>query len=144
MDKKHVFNIGYFLFAFSLLLLFQAWIGYRDYAQVSYSEMIQMAEQGRIASVTLTETRVEGEFKEPQNGKKYFIANRVDPEFAAIFEKAGVKVTGATDSNWLTSLLSWVLPVIVFFVLWSFFFRGMAERQGMGGLINIGKSRAKI
>lgn len=144
MDKKNAFNIGYFLFVFTLLLGFQAWLGYRDYAQVSYSEMMQMAQEGRIASVTLTETRVEGEFKEPQNGKKYFIANRVDPEIAAIFEKAGVKVSGATDSNWLTTLLSWVLPVIVFFTLWSFFFRGIAERQGMGGLINIGKSRAKI
>ncbi|MDI6837986.1 MAG: ATP-dependent zinc metalloprotease FtsH [Rhizobiaceae bacterium] len=144
MDKKHAFNIGYFLFVFTLLLAFQAWLGYRDYAQVSYSEMMRMAEDGRIASVTLTETRIEGEFKEPQNGKKYFIANRVDPAIAAIFEKAGVEVSGATDSNWLTTLLSWVLPVILFFTLWSFFFRGIAERQGMGGLINIGKSRAKI
>ncbi|MBV2185874.1 MAG: ATP-dependent zinc metalloprotease FtsH, partial [Rhizobium sp.] len=67
-----------------------------------------------------------------------------DPEFAALFEKAGVKITGASDNNWLTSILSWVLPVIVFFALWSFFFRGIAEKQGMGGLINIGKSRAKI
>ncbi|MCO6177844.1 ATP-dependent zinc metalloprotease FtsH [Ciceribacter sp. RN22] len=144
MDKKHAFNIGYFLFVFTLLLAFQAWLGYRDYAQLSYSEMMQMAQDGRIASVTLTETRIEGEFKEPQNNKKYFIANRVDPQLAAIFEKAGVKVSGATDSNWLTTLLSWILPVVVFFTLWSFFFRGIAERQGMGGLINIGKSRAKI
>ncbi len=144
MDKKHAFNIGYFLFVFTLLLAFQAWLGYRDYAQLSYSEMMQMAQDGRIASVTLTETRIEGEFKEPQNNKKYFIANRVDPQLAAVFEKAGVKVSGATDSNWLTTLLSWILPVVVFFTLWSFFFRGIAERQGMGGLINIGKSRAKI
>ncbi|RCW27756.1 membrane protease FtsH catalytic subunit [Ciceribacter lividus] len=144
MDKKHAFNIGYFLFVFTLLLAFQAWLGYRDYAQLSYSEMMQLAQDGRIASVTLTETRIEGEFKEPQNNKKYFIANRVDPQLAAIFEKAGVKVSGATDSNWLTTLLSWILPVVVFFTLWSFFFRGIAERQGMGGLINIGKSRAKI
>ncbi len=144
MEKKHVFNLGYFLFAFSLLLIFQAWIGYRDYAQLSYTEMLNAVNEGRVAAVTLTETTVQGEFKEPQSGRKYFVANRVDPAFAEIFEKAGVKITGATDANWLTTLLSWVLPVVVFFALWSFFFRGIAERQGMGGLINIGKSRAKI
>ncbi|MCJ7994708.1 ATP-dependent zinc metalloprotease FtsH [Rhizobium cremeum] len=144
MEKKHVFNLGYFLFAFSLLLIFQAWIGYRDYAQLSYTEMLNAVNEGRVAAVTLTETTVQGEFKEPQSGRKYFVANRVDPAFAEVFEKAGVKITGATDANWLTTLLSWVLPVVVFFALWSFFFRGIAERQGMGGLINIGKSRAKI
>ncbi|ATN33916.1 cell division protein FtsH [Rhizobium sp. ACO-34A] len=144
MEKKHVFNLSYFLFAFSLLLLFQAWIGYRDYAQLTYTEMLDAVNQGRVASVTLTETTVQGEYKEPQNGRKYFVANRVDPAFAEIFEKAGVKISGASDSNWFTTILSWVLPVLIFFGLWSFFFRGIAERQGMGGLINIGKSRAKI
>ncbi|PZU87142.1 MAG: cell division protein FtsH [Shinella sp.] len=144
MEKKHVFNLSYFLFAFSLLLVFQAWMGYRDYAQLTYTEMLDAVNQGRVASVTLTETTVQGEYKEPQNGRKYFVANRVDPAFAEVFEKAGVKISGASDSNWFTTLLSWVLPVLVFFGLWSFFFRGIAERQGMGGLINIGKSRAKI
>ncbi|MCM2395549.1 ATP-dependent zinc metalloprotease FtsH [Rhizobium sp. S95] len=144
MEKKHVFNLGYFLFAFSLLLLFQAWIGYRDYAQLTYTEMLDAVNQGKVASVTLTETTVQGEYKEPQDGRKYFVANRVDPAFAELFEKAGVKIRGASDSNWLTTILSWVLPVVVFFALWSFFFKGIAERQGMGGLINIGKSRAKI
>ncbi|GEO84629.1 MULTISPECIES: ATP-dependent zinc metalloprotease FtsH [Alphaproteobacteria] len=144
MEKKHVFNFSYFFFAFAMLIAFQAWIGYRDYAQLSYSDMMRMVDEGRIASVTLTESKVQGEFKDPVDGRKYFIANRVDPAFAALFEKAGVKITGASDSNWLTSVLSWVLPIIVFFALWSFFFRGFADRQGMGGLINIGKSRAKI
>lgn len=144
MEKKHVFNLSYFLFAFALLMAFQAWIGYRDYAQLSYSEMMRLVDEGRIVSVTLTESRVEGEFREPVDGRKYFVANRVDPAFAALFEKAGVKITGATENNWLTTLLSWILPVMVFFALWSFFFRGIAEKQGMGGLINIGKSRAKI
>ncbi len=144
MEKKHVFNLSYFLFAFSLLLLFQAWMGYRDYAQLTYTEMLDAVKQGKVASVTLTETTVQGEYKEPQDGRKYFLANRVDPAFAEVFEKAGVKISGASDSNWLTTILSWVLPVVIFFALWSFFFRGIAERQGMGGLINIGKSRAKI
>ncbi|NGO64508.1 ATP-dependent zinc metalloprotease FtsH [Rhizobium daejeonense] len=144
MEKKHVFNLSYFLFAFSLLLLFQAWMGYRDYAQLTYTEMLDAVNQGKVASVTLTETTVQGEYKEPQDGRKYFLANRVDPAFAEVFEKAGVKISGASDSNWLTTILSWVLPVVIFFALWSFFFRGIAERQGMGGLINIGKSRAKI
>ncbi|GLR49828.1 ATP-dependent zinc metalloprotease FtsH [Shinella yambaruensis] len=53
-------------------------------------------------------------------------------------------MTGGTDSNWLSTILSWVVPMLLFFAVWMFLFRGFAERQGMGGLINIGKSKAKV
>ncbi|MGB3389978.1 MAG: ATP-dependent zinc metalloprotease FtsH [Pseudaminobacter sp.] len=144
MDRKHSFNIGYFILALVLLGAFQVWLAWRDVAQLSYTDLMQAVEQGKVASVTITETTIQGQFKEPQDGKAVFIAARVDPNAAAAFDKAGVKVTGGTDSSWLSTALSWVLPVLVFFGLWMFLFRGFAERQGMGGLINVGKSKAKV
>ncbi len=36
------------------------------------------------------------------------------------------------------------MPTLLFFGVWMFLFRGFAERQGMGGLINIGKSKVKV
>ncbi len=53
-------------------------------------------------------------------------------------------MTGASNSNWFTTLLSWILPALIFFGLWALFFRNFAGRQGMGGLMNIGKSKAKV
>lgn len=144
MDGKHRFNIGYFILALVLVGLFQVWLGWRDVAQLSYSDVMRFVTEGKVASVTLTETTIQGQFKQPQDGKALFIATRVDPGSAEVFEKAGVKVSGGTDSNWLTTLLSWILPALLFFGLWIFLFRGFAERQGMGGLINIGKSKAKV
>jgi cell division protease FtsH len=144
MDRKHTFNIGYFLVAFVLLGLFQIWFAYRDTAEISYSDLMHMVVDGKVQSVTLTETMVQGVFKVPQEGKTLFISNRVDPTAAAIFEKAGVQVAGGTDSNWLTTILSWILPTLFFVGVWVFFFRGMIDRQGVGGLINIGKSKAKV
>ena len=55
-----------------------------------------------------------------------------------------IKVTGGSDENWLTTLLSWVVPIALFFGIWMFAFRNVAERQGLGGLVNIGKSKAKV
>ncbi|TIV32464.1 MAG: ATP-dependent zinc metalloprotease FtsH [Mesorhizobium sp.] len=144
MDKKHGFNIGYFILALVLMGMFQLWLGWRDVAQLSYSDVMRLVGEGKIASVTLTETTIQGQFKQPQDGKSVFVAERVDPAAAEAFEKAGVKVSGGTDSNWLTTILSWILPALLFFGLWMFLFRGFAERQGMGGLINIGKSKAKV
>jgi cell division protease FtsH len=105
---------------------------------------MQKVGEGRAASVTITETTIQGRFKEQLDGKSLFVSARVDPSAAAAFEKAGVEVTGGTDSNWFSTVLSWVLPALVFFGLWMFLFRGIADRQGMGGLINIGKSKAKV
>jgi len=144
MDRKHTLNIGYLIFALILIGLFQMWVASRNVAQLSYTDLMQMVNQGKVASVTITETMLEGRFKEPQDGKSLFVAAKVDPNAAAVFEKAGVEVSGGTDSSWLTTILSWVLPALIFFGLWMFLFRGFAERQGMGGLINIGKSKAKV
>ena len=144
MDRKNTFNIGYLVTAVLLFTLFQVWLVSRDVAQLSHTDLMQMVGQDRVASVTITETTIHGQFKEPQDGKNRFISVRVDADEAATFEKAGVTVTGGTDSNWLTTVLSWVLPALIFIGLWQFLFRGIAERQGMGGLINIGKSKAKV
>ncbi len=144
MNGKHSFNIGYFIFAFLLISMVQFWISYRDVAQLSYTDLMKNLNAGNVASVTLTETLVQGKFKSPVNDKPQFVATRVDPQMAEIFDKAGVEVTGASDSNWLTTLASWILPMAIFLGLWAYFFRGFAEKQGMGGLINIGRSKAKV
>lgn len=144
MDKKHRFNIGYAIAAFLLLIAFQVWLGARDVKQVSYSELLKLNEAGKIASVTITDSYIQGKFKEPQDGKQAFVAHRVDQTAAAPFEKAGVTVNGASDSNWVTTLLSWVAPALIFFGIWMLLFRNIASRQGMGGLVNIGKSKAKV
>ncbi|ELV2783426.1 AAA family ATPase [Enterobacter hormaechei] len=48
------------------------------------------------------------------------------------------------ESTWLRDVLSWILPAVAFFGVWFFLFRRFAEKQGMGGFLNIGKSRAKV
>ncbi|TWH31215.1 MULTISPECIES: ATP-dependent zinc metalloprotease FtsH [unclassified Aminobacter] len=144
MDRKQTFNVGYFIFALCVMGLFQLWLASQEVAQLSHTELMRLVDEGKVASVTITETTVRGEFKQPEDGKAYFIASRVDSDAAEAFENAGVDVRGGTDSNWLTTLLSWVVPVLIFFVFWMFVFRRFAERQGLGGLVNVGKSKAKV
>jgi cell division protease FtsH len=48
-------------------------------------------------------------------------------------------------STFLADILSWVLPTLLFFGVWIFVIRRFAQKQGFGGgLMSIGKSRAKI
>ncbi len=139
------FNFGYFVVALLLVLLIQSWITGRSIVSLPYSEFQQMLEARKIAEVVVRDNTIQGKFTEPRtDGKEFFVTNRVDPSFAGELDKYGVKFAGAQESNWLTTLLSWVVPALVFFGLWMFLFRKMAEKQGLGGMMNVGKSKAKV
>ena len=82
--------------------------------------------------------------KEAQpDGVKDFVTTRVDPELAQSLDKHGVVYTGAIESTWLRDLLSWIVPAIFFVGIWMFAIRRMGQ-GGLGGLMAIGKSRAKV
>ena len=144
MNKTHTFNLSYVLIGIMLIMLFQIWITTRNVAIIPYSEFQRLLADEQIASVIVTDNRFEGQFVSPQEGKSTFITNRVDPEIAAEFDQAGVRYSGAQESQFLSNLLSWVVPVLVIYGLWILLFRKFAEKQGFGGMMNIGKSKAKV
>jgi cell division protease FtsH len=61
-------------------------------------------------------------------------------------DDAGVRYARREENTLLPQLLSWILPALIFFVVWAFFIRRMAERAGGpgGGLMAVGKSKAKV
>ncbi|WP_176084159.1 ATP-dependent zinc metalloprotease FtsH [Martelella sp. HB161492] len=146
MERKHTFNFGYFLVAFLIIMAFQAWFTSRDYAEISYSDMLNYVDKGQVESVAISNNTIQGTFTEPVNNKKYFVTYRAPQDLAADFDQHKVNVTGVPDHTLLQKILSWVLPVVLFFGLWIWFFRRFAEKQGMGlgGMMNVGKSKAKI
>lgn len=144
MNQKHTINFSYFAFAMIAMVAFQMWLGYRAVAQIDYSEFVTYLEERKIASVQVSESRIQGQFTTTIDGKTHFITQRVEPDFARELAKYDVEITGTSDQNWLTTLLSWVLPAAVFFGLWSLFFRNFAEKRGLGGMMNVGKSKAKV
>jgi cell division protease FtsH len=145
MEKKHQFNITYLLIAFGLLLLFQSfWASYTQIETIPYSKFQEFVKEKKIGKAVVGPSQIQGEFKTPDGGKKYFVTTRVDPTVAGELEKYGVDFTGNTGESILKDILSWVLPILIFFAIWAFFFRRMAEKQGIGGLMSVGRSRAKI
>src|SRR5918992_1092730 len=146
MEKRTQFNLGYLLFAlFAILILQQWWQQARTIEVVPYSEFEQLLAEDRISEVTVSEQRITGKLKSPENGKTVAVANLVQPELAERLSKFGVKYTQVHESTFLRDVLSWVLPALVFFGVWYLLVRRMAGQQGLGGgFMSIGKSRAKI
>jgi cell division protease FtsH len=146
MTQNTRFNIGYAVAAIFGLFLVQYFIAAASQiAPIPYSDFEQMLRQGKIASVGISDRVIQGTLKEPlPGGQKQFVTTRVDPEIARELEKYGVRFAGQVESTLLRDLLSWVMPLLLFFGLWWYLGKRAAEGQGFGGLMAIGKSKAKI
>src|SRR5437773_11201354 len=58
--------------------------------------------------------------------------------------KYNVKFAGAIESTLLRDLLSWLIPIGLFLGVWWFMYRRFAGQQGFGGLMSVGRSKAKV
>ncbi|ABS28568.1 ATP-dependent zinc metalloprotease FtsH [Anaeromyxobacter sp. Fw109-5] len=152
LDKKTKatsFNLGYVLLAALGVMLLQNWWFQSQAVQtLPYSEFQKLVREDKVARVVVSQDEVQGELKEPLNGKKRFATNRVDPEMAKELDQHGVVYAGRFENELLPLILSWVVPIALFFGIWVFLGRRMAKQLGGpgagGGLMAIGKSKAKV
>ena len=146
MEKKNQWNTGYWIVALLLLLSLQSyWQTAKTVEPVPYSEFEKALAEGRVAEVLVSDRTVTGRLKSPDSrGKTTIVATRVEPDLADRLSKYDVPYARVLESTWLRDVLSWILPAVSFFGVWFFLFRRFAEKQGMGGFLNIGKSRAKV
>ncbi|HBF57395.1 MAG TPA: cell division protein FtsH [Afipia sp.] len=144
MDRKTQFNIWYWIGAFFLLMAFQyLYATATQVAQIPYSQFETYVRDGRIAEVAVSDRFIQGRFKEPVEGRSFFITTRVEPDLARELQQHGTVVSGQIESTFLRDLLSWVVPVVIFLGIWMFMLKRVGGGIG-GGLMQIGKSRAKI
>ncbi|MGH7826913.1 MAG: ATP-dependent zinc metalloprotease FtsH [Candidatus Binatia bacterium] len=163
MEKRQQrFSIGYFILALVIILALQTYFASPEVETIGYSQFKSLVKERQISDLVITDTTIRGEIKpegikqaipaerlkaldeEFREGEKPlpFVTVRVeDPELISELEAGGVPFKGEVTSEWLTTLLSWIIPVGLFFLLWTFLFRRMSSG---GGLMQIGKSKAKV
>ena len=144
MDRKSLWHLLYWSVAMLLLLGLQHWLAGGQTQRVSFSEFEQALQQQRLQEVVVTDTHLSGRLKTPEQGRTELVAVRVAPELAAWLDRYGVPYRAVLQSSLLRDVLSWILLSLVFFGLWWWLIRKLVQRQGMGGLMQIGQSRAKV
>jgi len=144
--RKRQFMIWYVLAAmFGVLLFQQFWTSYSQVETIPYSQFETLLDQDKVAEVTVGADSIQGKLSESlPSGKREFFTVRVDPQLAQKLATHHVVVNGAASGGIVQTILSWVIPVVIFYIAWMFLFRRLAERQGLGGLMTVGKSRAKV
>jgi len=139
-------NLIYTIVAILAILLFQSWWITRETVEtIPFSEFEQFLKDGKIAAVNVREHYLDGKLAKPlPDGRQFFSTVLVAPDVWVMLDKYKVKVTGVVESHFIGNLLSWVVPALVFFGVWVLVIRRYAGQQGIGSLMAIGKSKAKI
>jgi cell division protease FtsH len=142
--EKHQPTLWFILLATFAIFLIQGLIGnLANTSQIPYSQFQSLLHEGKVTSLTVADTTISGELKDAlPGGQKQFSTNRVDPALAHELESAGVTFSGQPPS-YLAQILSWVLPIGLFYLIWFFLIRRMTG-QGLGGAVALGKSHARV
>jgi cell division protease FtsH len=157
--KQRKFVIGYLAIALMTILVFQFPLFGPRAANLSYSEFKTLAKKGKVSNLTVDRESISGmlstdglesllppqkleELKRLGDGPRRFVATRVeDPGLVAELEQANVKFAGHVENLWLSTLLSWVLPAVIFAGVWILLMRRFGPQQG---LMAVGKSKARV
>ncbi|MBV2167755.1 MAG: ATP-dependent zinc metalloprotease FtsH [Bdellovibrio sp.] len=121
------------------------WIQATQVANIPYSEFQTLLKTKSVDHLVVTDKYIRGDFKEERSDKKkQFITARLEPDLVKDLEGSGVSYTRQVESTIFRDLLSWVLPALIFVGIWIYFARKMYDKGGVGGLMSVGKSRAKL
>ncbi|MBS1115662.1 MAG: ftsH [candidate division NC10 bacterium] len=158
-QNQRRFSIWYFVAAFFVLLAIENFLMGAITENLTYNEFKALLKAGKITEVTLGDKVITGRLRQegldgllPKekvaeiqrfgSGEQRFVVVRVDDrELVPDLEAAKVKFAGRLDSTWFTTLLSWVLPALIFVGIWMFFMKRMGAASG---LVSLGKSKAKV
>jgi len=141
------------------LLLIPLW-GVRQGEAVTYSEFKTLLAARKVDSLVVSPSQVSGRLalagldsvlgarrakvlSDAARGARTvgFSSTRVDDaSLVAQLQAAGVSYTGGSDTNFLPSVLGWLLPIAFLLFLW----RGVLRGGSPGGMMAIGKSQAKL
>src|SRR5260370_26931535 len=146
IKKETQYHAWYWVAAIVAMMVIQAvFAAYTQIQTIPYSEFQDDLKAGKIAEVRVSGNYIQGKFKEPDpKGYTDFITTRVDAPTAEELSKYNVKFAGAIESTLLRDLLSWLVPIRLFFRVWWFMYRRFAGQQGFGGLMSVGRSQAKV
>ena len=143
--RKFHFSIWYFLLAVLIFSLIHDYLAEKRVETIGYSEFKRYVDENLVKDLVLRPEQITGTLTRDREGRVNppFVTVRVeDPDLIKLLDSKGIDYTGRHASKWVAALLSWVLPLVFFILIWRFLIGRMAG--GAQGVLSVGKSRAKI
>jgi cell division protease FtsH len=111
-----------------------------------YSEFLVQLERRNVRELSVYPDHMEGVLGSAGTlASQRFLTMRVEPALAGELSRSGVQFSGMVQSSFWRDVMSWVLPTLIFVGIWALVMRRMGAQGGLGGgLLSIGKSRARV
>ena len=142
--------INLVLIGFGVLLLVSSFIpsnGMQQVPRVPYSLFIDQVNDGAVKRAFITQDQIRYELSDPEEGTPPVLATTpiFDMDLPLRVENKGVEFAAAPPKkpNIFTTILSWVVPPLIFILVLQFFAR-RSMGGGAQGALSFTKSKAKV
>ncbi|AKN60021.1 cell division protein FtsH [Synechococcus sp. WH 8020] len=143
--------INLVLIGFGVLLLLSSFIpnqGMQQVPRVPYSLFIDQVNDGAVKRAFITQDQIRYELSEVEEGAPSVLATTpiFDMDLPQRLESKGVEFAAAPPKkpNIFTTILSWVVPPLIFILVLQFFARRSMGGGGAQGALSFTKSKAKV
>ncbi len=142
--------INLILIGFGALLLFSSFFPSQNtqVPRVPYSLFINQVDDGEVKRAYITQDQIRYELSTAEEGAPSVLATTpiFDMELPQRLEKKGVEFAAAPPKkpNIFSTILSWVVPPLIFILVLQFFARRSMGGGGAQGALSFTKSKAKV
>jgi len=143
--------INLVLIGFGVLLLLSSFIpnqGMQQVPRVPYSLFIDQVNDGAVKRAFITQEQIRYELSEVEEGAPSVLSTTpiFDMDLPQRLEEKGVEFAAAPPKkpNIFTTILSWVVPPLIFILVLQFFARRSMGAGGAQGALSFTKSKAKV
>ena len=143
LPPKTHFSIWYFLITFLLITYLQQYFFSPKVETIPYSQFKQNLVAGNVTKVIIGPENINGTLKGlEKKPEQAFTTLRVDdPNLVKELDEHKIDYSGRYESKFLSSILSWILPLGIMFLIWRYAMKKMGP--GMG-VMSFSKSKAKL
>jgi cell division protease FtsH len=143
LPPKVHFSIWYFLIAFLFISSLQQYFLSRRVETIPYSQFKQQLAADNVSTVAILPESITGAFKgkDKKPGLEFVTVRVNDPGLVKELDEHKVSYSGYHESKFLASVLSWIIPIGIFLLIWRFAIKKMGP--GMG-VMSFSKSKAKL
>ncbi|BDM78468.1 hypothetical protein AM10699_13370 [Acaryochloris marina MBIC10699] len=116
--------------------------------RVPYSFFIEQVRDEQVARVSVGQKLIRYQLKDDTAEESKILETTpiFDLELPKLLESKGVEfaATPPPSNRWFTTLLSWVIPPVIFVAIFQFFSRGGIGGGGPQGALSVTKNKAKV
>ena len=145
LPPKAHFSIWYILIVFLTISYLQQNFFPGKVETIPYSQFKQYIAEGTLDKLTIGPENIRGTLKGkgkmPGRNQEFTTIRVNDPGLVKDLDNHKVGYSGHYESKFLSGILSWIIPLGIFFLIWRYAMKKMGS--GMG-VMSFGKSKAKI